>query len=201
MADIVKIMKKEMKKKAFVIDLDTIHLMTEEYPGIDKAINKEANTFYMDSIEMGHFGNVAQINDVVAFEETAKSENCPEGYNLWCMGNIEKASQRVTIKSNTEIYTKAVIDEAIFFENEQEVANFIQARTTAEFYTEKVHITGTDILINTKYGDAKGKVGQCYIISHGTDRIQVLTLGTESINDFCIVDADNKVIAELKDLH
>ena len=56
-------------------------------------------------------------------------------------------------------------------------------------------------MINTKYGDAKGKVGQCYIISHGTDRIQVLTLGTESINDFCIVDADNKVIAELKDLH
>ena len=29
MADIVKIMKKEMKKKAFVIDLDTIHLITE----------------------------------------------------------------------------------------------------------------------------------------------------------------------------
>lgn len=201
MSEAIKLMKKEMKKLAFVINLDSIHTILDTYPAIDKAINKDGNVFYLDSVEMGHFGNQANMNDVVAFEEVNKSENCPIGYNLWCMGNIEKASQRVTIKSDTEIYTKAVIDEAIYFDNENDVIEFIKARTSSEFFSEKVHISNTDILINTKYGDAKGKVGQCYVISHGTDRIQILTLGTPSIDDFCVVDNENKVIAELKDLH
>ena len=201
MAEAIKIMKKEMKKLAFVVNLDSIHTIAETYPEIDKAINKDGNVFYLDSVEMGHFGNQANMNDVVAFEEVNRSENCPVGYNLWCMGNIEKASQRVTIKSDTEIYTKAVIDEAIYFDNENDVLEFIKARTSSEFFSEKVHVSGTDILINTKYGDAKGKLGQCYVISHGTDRIQILTLGTPSVDDFCVVDNDNKVIAELKDMH
>ena len=201
MSEAIKLMKKEMKKLAFVINLDSIHTILDTYPAIDKAINKDGNVFYLDSVEMGHFGNQANMNDVVAFEEVNKSENCPFGFNLWCMGNIEKASQRVTIKSDTEIYTKAVIDEAIYFDNENDVIEFIKARTSSEFFSEKVHVSSTDILINTKYGDAKGKVGQCYVISHGTDRIQILTLGTPSIDDFCVVDNDNKVIAELKDLH
>ena len=201
MSEAIKLMKKEMKKLAFVINLDSIHTILDTYPAIDKAINKDGNVFYLDSVEMGHFGNQANMNDVVAFEEVNKSENCPIGYNLWSMGNIEKASQRVTIKSDTEIYTKAVIDEAIYFDNENDVLEFIKARTSSEFFSEKVHISSTDILINTKYGDAKGKVGQCYVTSHGTDRIQILTLGTPSIDDFCVVDNENKVIAELKDLH
>jgi hypothetical protein len=201
MAEVIRLMKKEMKKNAFVINIDSIHKMLETYPKINRAINKDGNTFYLDSVEMGHFGNQANINDVVAFEEVSRSENCPFGFNLWCMGNIEKASQRVTIKSDTEIYTKAVIDEAIFFDNENDVLEFIKARTSTEFFSEKVHVSGTDILINTKYGDAKGKIGQCYVISHGTDRIQILTLGTPSVEDFCVVDKDDKVIAELKDLH
>ena len=200
MSEAIKLMKKEMKKLAFVINLDSIYTILDTYPEIDKAINKDGNVFYLDSVEMGHFGNQANMNDVVAFEEVNRSENCPVGYNLWCMGNIEKASQRVTIKSDTEIYTKAVIDEAIYFDNENDVLEFIKARTSSEFFSEKVHISSTDILINTKYGDAKGKVGQCYVISHGTDRIQILTLGTPSIDDFCVVDNENKV-AELKDLH
>jgi len=201
MAETIRLMKKEMKKKAFVINIDSIHVMLETYPELSRAINKDGNTFYLDSVEMGHFCNQANANDVVAFEEVAKSDNCPFGFNLWCMGNIEKASQRVTIKSDTEIYTKAVIDEAIYFENEKEVEEFIKARTTPEFFSEKVHIYSTNILINTKYGDAQGNLGQCYIISHGTDRIQILTLGTPSIEDFCIVDKEDKVISELKDLH
>lgn len=201
MAEAIKIMKKEMKKLAFVVNLDSIHTIAETYPEIEKAVNKDGNVFYLDSVEMGHFGNQANMNDVVAFEEVNRSENCPVGYNLWCMGNIEKASQRVIIKSDTEIYTKAVIDEAIYFDNENDILEFIKARTSSEFFSEKVHVSNTDILINTKYGDAKGKVGQCYVISHGTDRIQILTLGTPSVDDFCVVDNDNKVIAELKDMH
>ena len=202
MADAIRIMKKEKKKNAFVISVETIEEMAATYPNIGKAIQYDGQgEFSLDSVEMGHFGNKARVNDVVAFEEVNTSKQCPIGYNLWSMGTQEKASQRVSIKSNTEIYTKATIDEAIFFDNNNDVLAFIEARTTSEFFNEKVSISDGIITIQTKYGDAKGQVGQCYIISHGIDRIQVLTIGTPSIDDFYVIDSEDKIITELSKLH
>ena len=190
------------KKNAFVINKDTITLMDDIMPGISKAIqfNEENRQFLLDSLEMGHFGNIANVNDVVAFEIVGECKECPTGYNLWSMGNQEKAAKRVIIKSETEIFTKFTHDEIIFFDNIEDTIEFIKERSTDGYLEKNVVFEDNTIIIHTKYGDAKGTLGNCYVICHGQDSMQVLTVGAPTLDDLYIFSMYNSDIQKLVDM-
>ena len=182
------------KKKAFVINFDTLDQMESIEPGIKEAIKYDSDSrqFLLDSVEMGHFGNIAQMGDVVAYEVVSDCKECPTGYNLWCMGNVDKAAQRVTIVSETEIFTKPTSDDIIFFSDVKESIEFINEHSSEGYFEKNVIIDEKgNITIHTKYGDAKGKIGNCYIICHKPDSLQLITLGTPSLDDYYIFEPYN----------
>lgn len=186
------------KKNAFVINHETISIMEEKFPGIERAIEYDGQGIYkLDSIEMGHFGNIARENDVVGFEVVGECKECPFGINLWCMGDQEKASKRVKIISETEIFTLPTHDDVLFFDDIDDTIEFIKEHSSDGWLEKNVTFEGNTITIKTKYGDAKGTLNNCYIICHAHDSMQLLTLGTPSLENYYIFYAHESDVTRI----
>lgn len=202
MADIIKVQKLAGIKKAFLLSRDNISIIEErDAPGIHKAIeyDSEAHIYKFDNEEAGPKNGEARENTLIAYEEKNDS-NCPNGWNLWNIGSLDKLDQLgLTYKSPTEFYQKSVTRTAIFFENIKEVKAFIQQRSSSDYFNEKIEFTDKELTIHCSWGDAKGKIDNCFIVFYGTDDFGIVTLGTDSIESYVIVDNSDKVLKKLSE--
>lgn len=198
MAEVIKIGKLAGTKDAFIINKDSIeHFVNFYNSSFKEAIQFNSNGYLLDNKEAGHFGVKCNEGDVIAFQKCEDKVNCPAGWNFWRMGTVEEQKEILTFVSDTEVYTKAVVREAIRLENITEAKHFMKERCSPKYLNEKVVFGSDYIVISTNWGTYTGFLGRCYVVCYGEDDFNILTLGTKSIDDYYVLDNHENVICEL----
>lgn len=174
--------------KAFQISKEVIDdLHYGNCKGIKDAIDtSEPGVFKLDNEEMGHFGATVREGAIIRYEEHHDPIKCPAGWNLWSY------TLPATVKSPTEIYGKVEPRDAIFFDNIVAAKNFIQENSSSEYFSKNITITDKEVKIKIDSGISVGKIGQCFIVKYAKDDLNVLTLGTPSVDEYYILDAEGK---------
>lgn len=179
----------EKPLQAFQMSKDVINeLHYTNCKGIKDAIDtSEPGIYKLDNAEAGHFGQTCHDGDIIRYEEYRDANNCPAGWNLWVYG------LPVAVKTATEIYSVVDPRDAVFVENINDVVNFIKDNSSSDWFNERVTATNNTIAIKTDWGVSNGKVGNCFVVKYGKDDFNILTLGTPTVDECFILDADGNI--------
>lgn len=186
---VAKIKNSDAPLQAFQMSKETIdELHYGDCKGIKDAIDmSEPGRYLLDNEEAGPASVTVHDGDIIRYEEH-KSQNCPNGWNLWRYG------LEVTVINPTKIVAKVEPREAVFFENVNEVTNFIKDNSSSDYFESKIKIEPTKVTVTTDWGVYSGNIGNCFIIKYGKDDFNVLTLGTPTVDEYYVLDAEGNVV-------